>query len=70
MSIKRYEMTDDQWEQISYLLLGPKTGRPQKNNRLMFNAILWIARSGAGWRDLRTLWFLENNIQLVLQMAG
>lgn len=29
-----------------------KTGRPPKDNRLIFNAILWIARSGAAWRDL------------------
>lgn len=26
-----------------------RTGRPLKNNRMMFNAILWIARSGAAW---------------------
>ena len=32
------------------------TGRPPKrSNREMFNAILWIARSGAPWRDLRTI---------------
>ena len=52
MSIKRYEMTDEQWEQICSLFPVPKTGRPPKYNRLMFNAILWIARSGAAWRDL------------------
>ncbi|MDE7308524.1 MAG: transposase [Lachnospiraceae bacterium] len=52
MSIKRYEMTDEQWEQISSLFPISKTGRPPKNNRLMFNDILWIARSGAAWRDL------------------
>jgi len=28
-----------------------KTGRPPKDNRLMCNGILWIARSGAAWRD-------------------
>ncbi|MDT9722458.1 transposase [Paenibacillus sp. ClWae2A] len=28
-------------------------GRPSKlSNRTMYNAILWIARSGAAWRDL------------------
>jgi len=30
----------------------PKTGRPPMNNKLMFNTILWIARSGATWCDL------------------
>ena len=29
-----------------------KTGRPGKDLRLMFNAVLWIACSGAPWRDL------------------
>ena len=52
MPIKRYEMTDEQWKQISSLFPVPKTGCPPKDNQLMFNAILWIARSGAAWRDL------------------
>ncbi len=29
-----------------------KPGRPSKDNRLMINAMVWIARSGAPWRDL------------------
>ena len=29
-----------------------KTGRPGKDLRLIFNAVLWIACSGAPWRDL------------------
>jgi transposase len=29
-----------------------KKGRPPKDNRMMFNAIVWMARSGAPWRDL------------------
>ena len=29
-----------------------KTGRPGKDLRLMFNAVLWIACSGAPWTDL------------------
>lgn len=28
------------------------TGRPPKDNRLIFNAILWLARSGAAWADI------------------
>lgn len=52
MSIKRYEMTDEQWEQICPLFPVSKTGHPSKNNRLMFNTVLWIARSGSAWRDL------------------
>lgn len=49
---RRYELSDEQWEQIKDLFPKAKTGRPAKDNRLMFNAILWIARSGAPWRDL------------------
>ena len=29
-----------------------KQGRPQKCNRTILNGIVWIARSGAPWRDL------------------
>lgn len=52
MSAKRYEISDEQWNQIKDLFIKAKTGRPPKDNRLMFNAVLWIARSGAPWRDL------------------
>ena len=45
-------MSNEQWEQIKELFPRAKTGRPGKDNRLMFNAILWIARSGSAWRDL------------------
>ena len=27
-------------------------GRPRKNDRLIVNAMLWLARSGAGWADI------------------
>jgi transposase len=52
MAQKRYEISDEQWNQINDLFPVAKTGRPPMDNRLMFNAILWIARSGAAWRDL------------------
>ncbi len=44
----RYEISDEQWEQIKGMFPSYKTGRPSKlSDRTMFNAILWIARSGA-----------------------
>ncbi|WP_275099956.1 IS5 family transposase [Paenibacillus alvei] len=50
---RRYEISDEQWEQIKDMFPSYKTGRPSKlSDRTMFNAILWIARSGAAWRDL------------------
>ena len=53
MAPSRYELSDEQWEQIKELFPAYTTGRPSKrSNREMFNAMLWIARSGAPWRDL------------------
>lgn len=50
---QRYELSDEQWIQISGLFPKYRTGRPAKlDNRTAFNAILLIARSGAAWRDL------------------
>ncbi len=52
---RRYEIRDDQWEQIKDLLppeRKPQGGRPPKDHRKMLNAMLWIARTGAPWRDL------------------
>lgn len=52
MPTKRYEISDYQWNQIMHLFPVAKTGRPPKDNRMVFNAILWVARSGSAWRDL------------------
>lgn len=52
MANRRYELTDEQWERIKNLIPQSKIGRPPKDNRLMLNAMFWLARSGAGWEDL------------------
>jgi len=55
MTKRRYELTDAQWEQIKDLLPPERTGKkgkPRKDNRNMLNAMVWLARSGAPWRDL------------------
>jgi transposase len=52
---KRYEISDEEWERIKELLPSeelPRQGRRPKPNRQMLNGILWIAKSGAAWRDL------------------
>ena len=51
---RRFEMTDEQWDRIKDLLPG-KPGDPgatARDNRLFIDAVLWIARTGARWRDL------------------
>lgn len=53
--LRRYELTDQEWNRIKDLLPPEKSGkrgRPSKDNRMILNAMLWIARSGAPWRDL------------------
>ena len=53
--MKRYELTKEQWERVQPLLPPERTGkrgRPRKDNRMMLNATLWIARTGARWRQL------------------
>ena len=52
--MKRYEITDQQWAKIKKYFPENKgkRGRPGKENRQMLNAMLWLARSGATWRDL------------------
>jgi len=51
---RRYELTDEQWNRIEPLLPGKASdpGRTAEDNRRFVNAVLWIARSGAPWRDL------------------
>ena len=45
---------DDQWDRLKPLLPGGSKGKrgPRTNNRLFINALLWMCRSGARWRDL------------------
>ena len=51
---KRYELSDQQWQQICELLPGKvgDPGRSGANNRLFVNGVLWVLRSGAHWHDL------------------
>ena len=54
MGIKRYELSDVQWERIAPMLPG-KAGDPGRtggDNRLFVNGVLWVLRSGAHWHDV------------------
>jgi transposase len=52
--MSRYEITDEQWGFIEPLLPGREgdPGGRGADNRLFVNAVVWIARTGAPWRDL------------------
>lgn len=52
MANRRYELTDEQWERVKGLIIHSKMGRPPKDDRIILNAMVWMARSGSGWEDL------------------
>jgi transposase len=47
-------LKDEQWERIAPLLPGKAgdPGRTGSDNRLFLEAVLWMVRTGAPWRDL------------------
>jgi putative transposase len=52
--IERHRLTDAQWERIADMIPGKPgdPGRHGENNRGFVEGVLWIARTGAPWRDL------------------
>ena len=50
----RHELTDAEWERIAPLIPKPLPGpgRPRRDPREMLDAMLWLLRTGAAWRDL------------------
>ena len=52
--MRRHEISDEHWNCIENLLPGREgdPGVTAKDNRLFVNAVLWIAKTGAPWRDL------------------
>ena len=56
MSKRVVYLTDEQWKKIEPLIpkksVGRKGGRPRTNDRLVFEGILWVLRTGARWKDL------------------
>ena len=52
--MRRHEITDRQWTAISPLLSGKRTdsGVTAQDNRLFFNAVVWLMRTGCPWADL------------------
>ena len=52
--IRLRALTDAQWRRIEPLIAGKKgdRGRHGEDNRLFVDAVLWLVRAGAPWRDL------------------
>ena len=51
---RRHDISDRTWNMLDPLLPGRKGkwGGVAKDNRLFINAVFWILRTGAPWRDL------------------
>jgi transposase len=69
---RRHSVTDEEWARIEPLLPQPKKmGRPPKDMRELTDAILWIFKTGAPWRDLPEYFCLmENSLQQFPAVAG
>jgi transposase len=61
----RTMLSEAMWQRLAPLLppQKPRTGRPALDHRRFLEAVLWLARTGAPWRDLppelmnwRTAW--------------
>lgn len=50
--MRRYELTDQQWDLIADLFPEQTLGRPRRSDRQVLNGIFWQLCSGAAWRDL------------------
>ncbi|WP_428834100.1 IS5 family transposase [Microbispora maris] len=50
--MRRYELTDEEWEKLRLLLPSGRMGRPREDDRRVLNGIVWKIRSGAAWRDV------------------
>ena len=51
--IRRYELTDAEWDSLSRYLPSVVTGgRPREDDRRFLNGMVWKIRSGAPWRDV------------------
>jgi transposase len=50
----RHAIRDEDWDRIKDLLPGRPglPGATARDNRLFIDAVLWIAKTGAPWRDL------------------
>ena len=52
--LPRHAISDADWDRVQHLLPGQpgQHGGVAQDNRRFLDAVLWIARTGAAWRDL------------------
>ncbi len=54
--VTRGDLTDREWRRLQPCLPKrkrcPKGGRPARDDRTLVNGMIWLARTGAPWRDL------------------
>jgi transposase len=51
--MQRHGMTDAEWRRLEPRLpRRSRMGRPPKDHRTIVDALLWLGRTGAPWRDL------------------
>ena len=62
--MQRHEISDESWDRIKDMLPGRpgQQGWVAKDNRLFINAVLWIGKTGAPWRDLPERFGLWNSV--------
>ena len=62
--MSRRNLTDHQWEVLKNMIPGKAgdPGRTGNDNRLFLDAVLWMARTGAPWRDLPGSFGLWNTV--------
>jgi transposase len=48
----RHAPTDREWASLAPLLPRLCTRRPPKDRRTIIDALLWLGKTGAPWRDL------------------
>ena len=62
--MNRVVLTDEQWERVAPLLPGKvgDPGRTGADNRRFLEAVLWMVRTGAPWRDLPEVFGSWNSV--------
>ena len=62
--MERMVLSDRKWKRVEHLLPGKEgdPGQTARDNRLFLEAVLWIARTGAPWRDLPEMFGKWNSV--------